>query len=106
MVFALKPEETSNELVVDAIMLDPISIMLKADGITCANEQLLALLIILTCPDKDIKMQTMPLDNAVKIYLCNSRIYHCLLFHDYGKQNFVQPFLPSRKLLRLHTCLD
>ena len=73
MVFAFKPEETSNELVVDAIMLDPISIMLKADGITCANEQLLALLVILTCPDKDIKMQTMPLDNAVKIYLY---IYH------------------------------
>ena len=30
----------------------------------------------------------------------NSRICHCLLFHEHGKQNFVQPFLWSRKLLR------
>ena len=29
----------------------------------------------------------------------NSRIYHCLLFHEHGKQNFVQPFQSSRKLL-------
>ena len=36
----------------------------------------------------------------------NSRICHCLLFHEHGKQNFVQPFLRSRKLLRLHTRLD
>ena len=33
----------------------------------------------------------------------NSRICHCLLFH---KQNFVQPFRQSRKLLWLHTHLD
>ena len=30
----------------------------------------------------------------------NSRICHCLQFHEYGKQNFVHPFLRSRKLLR------
>ena len=30
----------------------------------------------------------------------NSRICHCLLFHEHGKQNFVQPFRLSRKLLR------
>ena len=30
----------------------------------------------------------------------NSRICHCLLFHEHGKQNFVQPLLWSRKLLR------
>ena len=36
----------------------------------------------------------------------NSRICHCLLFHEHGKQNFVQPHLRSSKLLRLHTCLD
>ena len=30
----------------------------------------------------------------------NSRICHCLLFGECGKQNFVQPFLRSRKLLR------
>ena len=30
----------------------------------------------------------------------NSRICHCLLFHEHGKQNFVQPFCLSRKLLR------
>ena len=30
----------------------------------------------------------------------NLRICHCLLFHEHGKQNFVQPFLWSRKLLR------
>ena len=29
----------------------------------------------------------------------NSRICHCLLFHEHGKQNFVQPFRLSRKLL-------
>ena len=33
----------------------------------------------------------------------NSRICHHLVFHDRGKQNFVQPFLRSRKLLRLPT---
>ena len=36
----------------------------------------------------------------------NSKMCHCLLFHEHGKQNFVQPFLRSRKLLQLHTCLD
>ena len=36
----------------------------------------------------------------------NRRICHCLLFHEHGKQNFVQPFLRSRKLLRLYTLLD
>ena len=30
----------------------------------------------------------------------NSRICHCLLFHECGKQNFVQPFLRSWKLIR------
>ena len=30
----------------------------------------------------------------------NSRICHCLLIHEHGKQNFVQPFRLSRKLLR------
>ena len=30
----------------------------------------------------------------------NSRICHCLLFHRDGNQNFMQPFLRSRKLLR------
>ena len=30
----------------------------------------------------------------------NSRICHCLLFHEHGKQNFVQPFCLSRKVLR------
>ena len=30
----------------------------------------------------------------------NSRICHCLLFHGHGKQNFMQPFCLSRKLLR------
>ena len=30
----------------------------------------------------------------------NSRICDCLLFHEHGKQNFVQPFRLSRKLLR------
>ena len=30
----------------------------------------------------------------------NSRICHCLLFHEHVKQNFVQPFRLSRKLLR------
>ena len=30
----------------------------------------------------------------------NSRICHCLLFHEHGKQNFVQPFRRLRKLLR------
>ena len=34
----------------------------------------------------------------------NSRICHRLLFHEHGKQYFVQPFLRSIKLLRLHTC--
>ena len=29
-----------------------------------------------------------------------SRICHCLLFHEYSKQNSVQPFLRLRKLLR------
>ena len=33
----------------------------------------------------------------------NSRICNCLLFHERGKQNFVQPFLRLMKLLRLHT---
>ena len=33
----------------------------------------------------------------------NSRFCHCLLFLEHGKQNFVQPFLQSRKLLQLHT---
>ena len=31
---------------------------------------------------------------------------HRLLFHECDRQNFVQPFLRSRKLLRLYTCLD
>ena len=44
-------------------MLNPISIMLKGHRITGANEQLLALLGILTCPDIHIKMETMPLAN-------------------------------------------
>ena len=30
----------------------------------------------------------------------NLGICHCLLFHEHGKQNFMQPFLRSRKLLR------
>ena len=30
----------------------------------------------------------------------NSRICHCLLFHEHGKQNFMQQFHLSRKLLR------
>ena len=30
----------------------------------------------------------------------NSRICHCLLFREHGKQKLVQPFLQSRKLLR------
>ena len=30
----------------------------------------------------------------------DSRICHCLLFHEHGKQNFMQPFLRSTKLLR------
>jgi len=30
----------------------------------------------------------------------------CLLFHEHGKQSFVQPFLWSRKLLWLHTRSD
>ena len=29
----------------------------------------------------------------------NSRVCHCLLFHEHGKQNFVQPFCLSTKLL-------
>ena len=33
----------------------------------------------------------------------NSRICHRLMFHEHGKQYFVQPFLRSMKLLRLHT---
>ena len=33
----------------------------------------------------------------------NSRICHRLLFHEHGKQNFVQPYLASMKVLRLHT---
>ena len=33
----------------------------------------------------------------------NHGICHCLLFHGHSKQNFVQPFLRSRKALRLHT---
>ena len=33
----------------------------------------------------------------------NSRICHCLLFDEHDKHNFVQPFLQSRKLLRLYT---
>ena len=55
-MFAFRPpeEETSNVPVVIAIMLNPISTMLKGHGITCVNEQLLTLLGILTCPDIDI----------------------------------------------------
>ena len=33
----------------------------------------------------------------------DSRICHCSLFHQHGKQNFVQPFLRSRKLLYSYT---
>ena len=29
----------------------------------------------------------------------NSRICHCLLFHEHGKQKLLQPFLWLRKLL-------
>ena len=36
----------------------------------------------------------------------SSRICLCLLFHEQGKQNSVQPFLRSWKLLWLHTRLD
>ena len=36
----------------------------------------------------------------------NHGICHCLLFHEHDKQNFVQSFLQSRKLLRLHTRLE
>ena len=36
----------------------------------------------------------------------NSRICHCLLLYEHGRQNFMQPFLRPRKLLWLHTCLD
>ena len=32
--------------------------------------------------------------------MANSRICHCLLFHEHGKQNFIQPFRLSRKLIR------
>ena len=38
--------------------------------------------------------------------LDKSRICHCLLFHEHGKQSFVQPFFRSRKLLQLRTHLD
>ena len=36
----------------------------------------------------------------IKGFMDNSRICHCLLFHEHGKQNFVQPFRLPRKLLR------
>jgi len=36
----------------------------------------------------------------------NSKICHRLLFRERGKQNFVQPFLRSMKLLMLHTCFN
>ena len=35
-----------------------------------------------------------------KSWHTNLEICHCLLLHEHGKQNFVKPFIRSRKLLR------
>ena len=52
-----------------------------------------------TSGDSDIAIADVMFCHGTQI-MDNSRICHCLLFHEHGKQNFVQPFCLSRKLLR------
>ena len=63
------PFKHEKDLLVNAIMLDPIDIMTRpdGDGIVCVNQRLLALLAILTCPDEDLVMDEMTLGGDIGV---------------------------------------